>query len=214
MSLRWICFVLIAVVITGCAATSKYDKAAFYELRPRSILVLPPTNNSIEVNAPYTFLSTISEPLAEKGYYVFPVAVIDQLLKENGLPTPDEMHMIPLDKIRQHIGADAVLYVNISDWGQKFQIISSQTVVRAHMRLVDTRTATQLWEADVSATQDSTSPNQGGFLAAVANAVADQIIGSLTDHTPGIARNANRNAIYNHSQGLPDGPYRDELKHP
>jgi hypothetical protein len=26
--------------------------------------------------------------LAEKGYYVLPVAVIDQFLKENGLPTP------------------------------------------------------------------------------------------------------------------------------
>jgi hypothetical protein len=37
--------------------------------------------------------------LAEKGYYVLPVAVIDQFLKENGLPTPAEMNGIPLEKI-------------------------------------------------------------------------------------------------------------------
>jgi hypothetical protein len=45
------------------------------------------------------YLSTLTKPLAEKGYYVLPVAVIDQFLKENGLPTPAEMNGIPLEKI-------------------------------------------------------------------------------------------------------------------
>jgi hypothetical protein len=40
----------------------------------------------------YIYLSTLTKPLAEKGYYVLPVAVIDQFLKENGLPTPAEMN--------------------------------------------------------------------------------------------------------------------------
>jgi Uncharacterized protein conserved in bacteria len=207
-------FALAAALIAGCSTTPTQENTVFAQHRPLSILVLPPVNNSVEVNAPYTYLSTISKPLAEKGYYVFPVAVIDQFLKENGLPTPDEMNTIPLDKIRQYIGADAVLYVTISDWGQKFQVVSSRAVVRAHARLVDTRTGTQLWDASVYGSHDNNSNAGGGLLGAVVSAVVDQVAGSLVDYTPDVARTANYNALYNHSRGLPEGPYRDPPQQP
>lgn len=207
--LQLIFCVVIAAAFAGCATSPAQDNSLFNEHRPLSILVLPPINNSVEVNAPYTYLSTISKPLAEKGYYVFPVALIDQFLKENGLPTPDEMHTIPLDKIRQHIGADAVLYVTISDWGQKFQVLTSKAVVRAHARLVDTRTGAQLWSTNIYGSHDSSSNHGGGLLGAVVGAVVDQVAGSLVDHTPEVARTANHQALYNHQRGLPNGPYRD-----
>lgn len=207
-------FVLAAALMAGCSTAPAKENTVFAQHRPLSILVLPPVNNSVEVNASYTYLSTISKPLAEKGYYVFPVAVIDQFLKENGLPTPDEMNTIPLDKIREYIGADAVLYVTITDWGQKFQVVASKAVVRAHVRLVDTRTGMQLWDANVYGSQDNTSNSGGGLLGAVVSAVVDQVAGSLVDYTPDVARTANYNALYNHARGLPDGPYRDPPKQP
>ena len=133
------------MLLSGCQATqTPYDYSALENSRPRSILVIPPVNNSVEVNASYIFLSTISRPLAEKGYYVFPVAVIDQFLKENGLPTPIEMNGIPLDKIAEHIGADAVLYVSIEEWGQKYNLVSSTTEVHSILRLVDVNTGVLL----------------------------------------------------------------------
>ncbi len=77
-------FSVFAMLLAGCVASkTPYDYSALENSRPRSILVIPPLNNSVEVNAPYVFLSTITAPLAEKGYYVFPVAVIDRFLKEN-----------------------------------------------------------------------------------------------------------------------------------
>ena len=202
-------FIFLAAIYTGCTTPPAKDDSLFRQHRPLSILVLPPVNNSVEVNAPYTYLSTISKPLAEKGYYVFPVALIDQFLKENGLPTPDEMHTISLEKIRQHIGADAVLYVTISDWGQKFQIVSSKAVVRAEARLVDTQTGTQLWSGNIYGSHDQSNNHGGGLLGAVVGAVVEQVAGSLVDHTPEVARTANHQAIYNSHRGLPDGPYRD-----
>lgn len=207
--LRFIFCIFFTAIFAGCATPPPKDDSLFHQHRPLSILVLPPLNNSVEVNAPYTYLSTISKPLAEKGYYVFPVALIDQFLKENGLPTPDEMHTISLEKIREHIGADAVLYVSISDWGQKFQIISSKAVVRAQARLVDTRTGTQLWSANIYGSYDPGNNHGGGLLGAVVGAVVEQVAGSLVDHTPEVARTANQQAIYNRSHGLPEGPYRD-----
>jgi hypothetical protein len=204
--------IMALVFLVGCAS-SPAKPVTLDPNWPRSILVMPPLNHSIEVNAPYTYLSTITQPLAEKGYYVFPVAVIDQLLKDNGLPTPDEMNGIPLDKIRLHTGADAVLYCLISDWGQKFQVISSSTVVSVQLRLVDTRTGAELWQAKVHGHQNSNNSSGGGLLGAVVSAVANQVAGSISDNTPQLARSANRGAIYGGSNRLPDGYYRF-LKHP
>ncbi len=199
-------FALTTIFISGCATVQPYDYTALNNKKPRSILVIPPLNNTVEVDAPYTYLSTISKPLAEKGYYVFPVAVIDTFLKENGLPTPVEMNAIPLDKIKEHIGADAVLYVTIEEWGQKYQVVSSNARVRANIKLIDTHDGELLWDSTVYAEQQS-SNNGGGFVGALIGAIVDQIVGSIVDHTPQIARQGNFIAINNTKRGLLPGPY-------
>ncbi|RBP85532.1 DUF799 domain-containing protein [Marinomonas rhizomae] len=201
----------LALFITGCATPQPYNYDALLASEPRSILVIPPKNNSVEVNAPYVYLSTISRPLGEKGYYVFPVAVIDTFMKENGLPTPEEMNSVPLDKLYEHIGADAVLYVEINDWGQKFNVLSSDTVVNVSMRLVDGKTGTLLWDASAYAIQSSNS-NNGGLIGSLVSAVASQIMNSISDQTPTVARTANNIAIYNQNKGLLNGPYAPLIK--
>ena len=194
------------LLASGCAVKGPYDYTALKAAKPRSIVVIPPQNNTVEVNAPYIYLSTISKPLAEKGYYVFPVSVIDHFLKENGLPTPAEMNSVPLDKIREHIGADAVLYVSIEDWGQKYNVISSNAVVSIGLRLVDTRSGELLWDAKSSAVYKP--DNSGGGLAGLLiGAIVNQVAGSLVDNTPELSRTANNTAIYARNQGLLNGPY-------
>lgn len=201
-------FLFILLIISGCATTTPYDYTAFEKSKPRSIVIIPPNNNSIEVNAPYIYLSTLTRPLAEKGYYVFPVLVIDHFLKENGLPTPAEMNGIPLDKIDEHIGADAVLYVCIEEWGQKYEILQSVTKVHATLRLVDVKTGDLLWES-VAAAQQSSGDGGGGLAGALISAVVTQVLAStVVDNTPVLARQANHSAIDNQFQGMLDGPYK------
>lgn len=197
---------LLLALLTGCAAQKPYDYTALKAAKPRSILVMPPINNSVEVNAPYTFLSTISAPLAEKGYYVFPVAVIDQFLRENGLPTPAEMNQVPLDKIRKIIGPDAVLYVTIDDWGQKYQVISSSAVVSSKWRLVDARTGTVLWRGVAHAVKSS-DDGGAGLLGALVSAVVTQIMSNVSDQTFPLSSQANYMTVYNQANGLLPGPY-------
>lgn len=196
---------VMVAMLTGCATTEPYNYDALLAAKPRSILVIPPLNESIEVNASYIDLSTLSRPLAEKGYYVFPVAVIESFMKENGLPTPDEMNQVPLDKLHENTGADAVLYTRISDWGQKYSVLDSSTVVVSHVKLVDARTGALLWDADASAVQSGNS--SGGLLEALVAAAITQIIGDMTDMTPTVARLANAQAINNTQRGLLNGPY-------
>lgn len=191
----------------GCATQQPYDYSALKRSSPRSILVIPPLNNTVEASADYAYLSTISRPLAEKGYYVFPVAVIDHFLKENGLPTPAEMNNIPLGKIAQYIGADAVLYVTIDDWGQSYQVLSSVAKVSAKIKLVDVKTGEQLWDAPVFA-QESSGDGGGGLFGALINAIIGQIAGSLSDKSTKLALHANSGAINNSVRGLLNGPYK------
>lgn len=101
--------------------------------------------------ATYGYLSTGTRPLAEMGYYVFPVTEVDEPLKENGMPTAGEMHQVPLNKVSEIIGADAVLYIDVDNYGSKCQVINSATVVEASARLVDTKTGTTLWQGHAQA---------------------------------------------------------------
>ena len=94
MMRRLIPILLLAVVAGGCANVPRYDYTVFWEHPPRSILVLPPLNQSNSVEATYGYLSTVTQPLADRGYYVFPVEVVDQLFKANGMPTAGEMHEV------------------------------------------------------------------------------------------------------------------------
>ena len=53
------------LLISGCAL-QPYDYTSLRASAPRSILVIPPSNDTVEVNAPYVYLSTVSRPLAEQ----------------------------------------------------------------------------------------------------------------------------------------------------
>jgi len=195
-------------LLSACATMQPYDYSAYREHMPRSILVLPPLNESVDVNASYVWLSTITMPVAERGYYVFPVAVVDAFMKDNGLPGPDEMHSVSLQKLREVFGADAVLYVVIEDWGQKYAVLSSNTVVRARARLVDTATGTEIWQGRADFTEGSGggAGSVEGVLAMVISAAIEQIVDTTSDATHDVARQANVQMVYDERAGFLPGP--------
>lgn len=197
---------LVVIALTGCANHEPYDYTNLLESKPRSILVLPPVNNTVEVEAPYIYLSTITQPLAEKGYYVFPVSVVDNMMKQNGLPEPAEMHAVSLTKIDEIIGADSVLYVTIEEWGQKYQVTTSAAVVSVGMKLVDVKSGALLWQGR-GAAQQSSGDGGGGLVGALIGAIVTQMLSDVVDHTPTLSRQVNINTLYNATNGLLAGPY-------
>ena len=203
----WIMIAMQSLLSGGCAP-SLPDYADFRRHRPRSILVLPPLNESTAIEATYGYLSTVTFPLAEMGYYVFPVSVVDLFLKENGMPTAGEMHQVPLDKVREIIGADAILYVTVEQYGTKYLVITSNTVVRVRAKLVDTRTGTLLWEGKAVAQKGS--GGSGSLLADAIAAVVHQAIGTATDEAHHISRAANIILLTDKSRGLLYGPYHPQ----
>lgn len=169
----------LGTIAAGCVS-QPFDYGPFLDRMPHSILVLPPTSDSIEVNAPYGCLSTVTVPLAERGYYVFPVAVVDAFMKENGAPTPNDMRAVPLAKLREVFGADAVLYLHVKEWGTSYQVINSHTSVVVQGRLVDLQSGVTIWSGSYAAVHDS-SQGQSNALAMLAGAIVSQIVHTATD---------------------------------
>lgn len=190
----------VALLAGGCAV-QEYDYAPFRAHQPRSILVLPPLSEATDVNAPYVFLSTVTRPVAEAGYYVFPVAVVDALMKENGLPTPGEMHQVSLGKLREVFGADAVLYVTVEEWGQRYRVLDSSTIVRAHASLVDTASGASIWDGLVHGVESS-SAGQSDLIGMLIAALIEQVVDSLSDRTYGVSRSAIQQAVSDQRRGL------------
>jgi len=189
-------------MLSGCATVAPKDYTEYRKAIPHSILVLPPVNESNEVIAPYSLLTTTTRPLAELGYYVIPVVIADQLLKENGLALPDEMHQAPLKKLYEVFGADAVLYITIEKYGSKYQLISSNTIVFARAQLIDARTGTKLWEGRAQTVYGG----QSGLL----QALVEQVINKLSDQAHQVAAMASYQLLTTPGQGLLKGPRHPE----
>lgn len=204
---------ILAIILglVGCAAPAKFDYTNYRAHMPRSIVVLPPLNESNDVKGTYGYLSTITWPIVERGYYVFPVAVVDQYLKENGVPGPGEMRQIALSKYGEILGADAVLDITLKQYGTKYQIIDSVTQVSATGKLTDIKSGTVLWYGSVAVQQGSAGANTGnpiaGLITKLVTAAIDQIANSVTDHAHDLSTQANIQLIMNGNTGLLPGPY-------
>jgi len=195
--------------ISGCTTVQKKDYSAFYAHPPRSIVVVPALNNTTEINAPPVFASTITAPLTERGYYVFPVYLTDILLKDIGLSEAGHIHQLPPSRFLDLFGADAVLFVTIEDWSTKYIIISSSVVVHMKYELKDTRTGLSLWQGEQQAVHSS-GGGGGGIAGLIVMAIDAAVTAMVVDYMP-LARQANQ-MVFLPSKGLPAGPYNPEYK--
>lgn len=116
-----------------------FDYTSFKESKPASILVVPPLNESPDVNGTWGVLASTAAPLSEAGYYVFPAAVVEETFKQNGLTNAADIHAVRPEKLHQIFGNDAVLYITVTEYGTSYQILDSVTTVSAKARLVDSR---------------------------------------------------------------------------
>jgi hypothetical protein len=173
----------------GCATKpAAYDYSAFKAAKPRSILVLPPLNNSPEVNAGNSVYSHVTYPLAEAGYYVLPVALVNETFKQNGMTTAADIHALPPAKLQQIFGADAGMYITITKYGSTYTVLDSVVVVAAEARLVDLKTGAVLWTGAASASSNEGGNNSGGgLIGALVTAAVKQVINSTTDQSHPIA---------------------------
>ena len=193
-----------AALVVGCATPkAPYDYSAFKAAKPRSIVVLPPLNNSPDVNAGNSVYAQVTRPLAEAGYYVLPVALVGETFKQNGLTSPADIHAVDAQKLNQIFGADAAMYVTITSYGASYTVVNSVVVVSANAKLVDLKTGNLLWTGTASASNDEGgNSGGGGLIGALVAAAVKQIINSTTDASHPVAGVASARLL---SAGMPNG---------
>lgn len=185
--------VLAVALLGGCATRpAPYDYAAFQQAKPATLLVMPPVNDSPDVNATPGVWAHATRPLAEAGYYVLPVTLVDETFKQNGINTANEAQDIPYPKLRDFFGADAAVYIRVTKYGTSYQVVASETRVEVEARILDLRTGTMLWEGKAFATSaEQSQQQQGGLVGLLVAAVVKQIIGTATDASFNFAGIAN-----------------------
>jgi len=200
-------FAGLALLMSGCAAKqAPKDFTAFRSADPHSILVVPVINRSAEVEAADLFLSTLSVPLAERGFYVFPVNMTKSIMESDGLGDANLVHGADTTRLAELFGADSVLYVEILNWESQYAITAANINVEFVYTLKDGQTGELLWQ-EQQAMQYSRSGSGGGLLAnLIATAITSAIDSTRSDFTP-VAQQANAVALLTPGLGLPSGPY-------
>ena len=200
--LRLLFVALATLVLAGCA-TQPFDYTAYRQHQPASVLVLPPLNHSVEVNASASLMSRAVQPLAESGYYVFPVATVQEVFRSNGLDDPGEIHNVQPSRLREIFGADAALYLDVTEYGTSYMLLASATQVQVKARLVDLATGTEIWSGKAAASSAESQQSSGGLVAMLIVAVVQQIVDTVTDRGFEIAGLASQRLLW---AGMPNGP--------
>ena len=208
--IRFAAVFLIASVIAACAAPQvKKDYTKFRAADPWSILTLPVVNNTVNVDAPRYFLSTISVPVAEHGYYGFPVNLVRGVMNEEGLSDANMVHAADPSVLGTLFGADAILYITIDSWETQYLIISATTIVSFTYVLKSGRTGEELWRESATMHYSPQSGGGSGLAGLISLAITEAIQKAAPNYMP-LARQANRQAIWTPGKGLPAGPYSED----
>lgn len=199
---RKVALLAAALGVAACAGRAGKDHTRLVAAQVRSVLVVPVMNRSVDVTAPDYFLSTVAIPLAERGYYVFPVNLVKRLLEDDGLADPGLVHAADPARLASMFGADAILYVTIERWDARWVLIQTTVTVDFSYVLRDGRTGETLW-AERQRMNYSSGDGGGGLLGAVINAAVAK---AAPNYMP-LARQANANVLAYPGPGFPSGPH-------
>lgn len=197
-----------ALLLAACqTAPAMKDYSGFRAEQPRSILVLPALNNTGAVEAPEFFLSTISRPFAQRGYYVFPANMVKSLLEEEGLSDPALLYSADTQRLGRLFGCDTALYLSIDKWESQYIVLATSTNVAFQYELRSCKTGETLWTNSQQLSYSPQASNSGNPLAdLLAQAILAAIEKGAPNYIP-LAQQANALAAGTSGQGVPAGPY-------
>ena len=192
---------VLLLTLAGCAsvedeAVDYSAEEAWYQRAPTSVVVLPARNDTTAVEAGRLFISTITRPLVERGYYVFPPEITAEILRREGI-YDEQAWDVPPQNFRRYLGADAVLYVRIENWDTSYMVVASSVAVTLEYRLVDTASGETIWEDRqvVARTSGDSYQVQGDAISWLIVSTVSATVTALTTNYVTLANEANTLAV-------------------
>ncbi len=195
--------VLSCILLSSCASYTRaglYPK--MYEEKPLSILVMPPINNTTNVEAKDLLYTSISYPLVEAGYYVVSPHLALEFMKNESAYDAEMFVDGDVGMFGRIFGVDAVIFSVVDEWRKKgFGI---ETKIKYIVK--STKTNDIIFDRTCDLYLDlSTSSGSGGALGALIDLAASAINTAITDHIVA-ARKCNAYIF----SDLPRGKYNPE----
>jgi len=199
-SILLLAFLSACVTNTNITKQEAFPKLYSAESQPKSILVLPALNESTDAEASEVYNVTISAPLTNAGYYAFPVDIVTEVLRKEGVSDVASIANLPGAAFKEGFGADAVLFVNITRWEKVYAVLSGGVYVDLQFKMKSTSTDEVLWKYSVNQFVDTSGNSGGGGLlgALISTALTTALTKNFT-----VAAIANGVAV----TALPAGPY-------
>lgn len=198
-------FLFISCGTTGALKSDAYPEM-YGEKAPVSILVMPPINETSNVDAKDFFYYTLNQALADKGYYVFPSILAMQTLQQESAYDSEMFVDGDIHKFGTTFGADLLLFTTITKWEKS--AIGSQVTIEIDYKLRSTSTGNTVYERKctfICDTSQKVMSGGGGYaalFALAANVVASAVSTATTDYVL-----VARNCTYYTLDDLPAGKY-------
>ena len=202
----YILTIVCCVLFASCSMTQPITRgeqyAKMYEEKPIIFLVMPPINNSTNVEAKDLLYTSISYPLIESGYYVLSPMLTMEILKKESAYDAEMFVNSSLSMFQKYFGADAVVFSEINSWTKKGFGIETDI----HFIIKSAHTNEILFERSCDLYLDlSTQSSGGGLFGAAAAILSSAVNTAITQHIQA-ARMANRYII----RDIPRGKYSPE----
>lgn len=201
---------LFVLLLTSCGETKNFTRGdnypKMYEEKPTSILIMPPINRTVNVEAKEYFYSSLAVPLCEKGYYVISPFLAMETLKSESAYDSEMFLESNLSKFHEVFGADAALFTIINRWDKS--TLGNTITVEIEYLLKSTANNEVLFNRKGILTVDmSINSGSGGLLGALVDMAASAITTAATDKVVA-ARSCNNFSLHD----LPDGRYRSTFE--
>ena len=208
--MKKIVYIILATLVlascgsTGLTRSSLYPK--MYEEKPVTLLVMPPINNSANVDAKELLYTSISRPLAEAGYYVISPTLAMEILKHESAYDAELFIDKPLKPFHDFFGADAVVFSVIDSWAKQGLGINTKIRYIIKSALTDETLFDRSCDLylDLSVDSRSDKSQSKSLLNVLVDLAAGAINTALTDQIE-----AARKANYFIFRDLPVGKYDD-----
>ena len=200
---RILYIIILCWIVTSCGmlntVTRESQYAKMYEEKPITLLVMPPINNSSNVEAKDLLYTSISKPLVEAGYYVISPLLAMDILKAESAYDSELFFDGPLTTFQNYFGADAVVFSVIDTWAK----IGTGIETKIRYVIKSAYTNEILFDRSCDLYLDlSVDTGSRGVLAALVDLAASAINTAVTDHIV-----AARKANYFIFRDIPRGKY-------
>lgn len=163
---------------------------------------MPPINKTVDVEAKDAFYSTLTVPIAQKGYIPIPPMLSMEILKNESAYDAEMFVNGSVKKFGELFGCDAVLFTTINRYQRKK--LSAKIIVEIQYVLKSTKTDEILFErtGKLVYSPNNGSSNNGSLLAMAIDHAINMIDVAVTKKVT-VARACNSSSL----GVLPEGKY-------